>query len=287
MSQYVYIGNGGSNYVFATYWQTTSSASGTVTLKPGSAVKLDAFQDLEDALVSATSGGLPTFSAAVNGSGTRISCTFDSSGNYILSDTPSSYPVAIVWRVIISDSDIDYNNDQIIIEDIERPGGGGSVSSVFSRSGAITAATNDYTWAQINKATSDIADITTKSHTSLSDIGTNSHAQIDSHIANTSNPHSVTKTQVGLSNVDNTSDANKPVSTATQTALDNKMTNPMTTGGDIIYGGASGVPTKLSNGNSGQILTSSGGTAAPTWTTPAVSPTTGKNFNIANSFYVI
>ena len=43
-----------------------------------------------------------------------------------------------------------------------------------------------------------------------------------SHIANTSNPHSVTKTQVGLGNVDNTSDVNKPISTATQTALNAK-----------------------------------------------------------------
>jgi hypothetical protein len=33
----------------------------------------------------------------------------------------------------------------------------------------------------------------------------------------------VTKSMVGLGNVDNTSDANKPVSTATQTALDNKL----------------------------------------------------------------
>ncbi|HKX24495.1 MAG TPA: hypothetical protein VJM46_04605 [Candidatus Saccharimonadales bacterium] len=32
----------------------------------------------------------------------------------------------------------------------------------------------------------------------------------------------VTKADVGLSNVDNTSDANKPISTATQTALDAK-----------------------------------------------------------------
>ena len=45
---------------------------------------------------------------------------------------------------------------------------------------------------------------------------------VSNHISNTSNPHSVTKTQVGLSNVDNTSDANKPISTATQTALDLK-----------------------------------------------------------------
>lgn len=66
-------------------------------------------------------------------------------------------------------------------------------------------------------------------HTLLTNIGTNTHAQIDtaiaastSHIADTSNPHSVTKAQVGLSNADNTSDANKPVSTATQTALNGK-----------------------------------------------------------------
>jgi len=45
---------------------------------------------------------------------------------------------------------------------------------------------------------------------------------ITSHTSNTSNPHSVTKTQVGLGNVDNTSDLNKPISTATQSALDGK-----------------------------------------------------------------
>ncbi len=42
------------------------------------------------------------------------------------------------------------------------------------------------------------------------------------HASLTNNPHSVTKTQVGLDNVDNTSDTDKPISTATQTALDLK-----------------------------------------------------------------
>lgn len=123
-------------------------------------------------------------------------------------------------------------------------------------------------------------------HNSLQNVGTNSHVQIDNHISNTANPHSVTKSQVGLSNVqnidtsnpaninqsasyrfvtdiektswnskepaislgttsqyfrgdktfqtldknsvglnnvDNTSDANKPISTATQTALNAKL----------------------------------------------------------------
>ena len=46
---------------------------------------------------------------------------------------------------------------------------------------------------------------------------------MDSHIGNTNNPHSVTKAQVGLGNVDNTSDLNKPISTATQTALNSKQ----------------------------------------------------------------
>jgi hypothetical protein len=43
------------------------------------------------------------------------------------------------------------------------------------------------------------------------------------HKASTSNPHSVSASQVGLGNVTNTSDASKPVSTAQQTALDAKQ----------------------------------------------------------------
>ena len=45
------------------------------------------------------------------------------------------------------------------------------------------------------------------------------HSQLTS-----GNPHHVTKGDVGLGNVDNTSDADKPISTAVQNALDTKMT---------------------------------------------------------------
>ena len=41
------------------------------------------------------------------------------------------------------------------------------------------------------------------------------------HVLNENNPHNVTKDQIGLNNVDNTSDLNKPISIATQNALDN------------------------------------------------------------------
>jgi hypothetical protein len=65
-------------------------------------------------------------------------------------------------------------------------------------------------------------------------------SSLSSHTGNTSNPHSVTKSQVGLGNVDNTSDADKPVSTATQTALDAKLSlagGTMT--GNVAFSGSS------------------------------------------------
>ena len=45
-------------------------------------------------------------------------------------------------------------------------------------------------------------------------------SNLNTHILDKNNPHQVTKTQVGLSNVDNTSDIDKPISTAVQSALD-------------------------------------------------------------------
>ncbi len=65
---------------------------------------------------------------------------------------------------------------------------------------------------------------------------------LTSHTSNTSNPHATTKAQVGLGNADNTSDANKPISTATQTALNAKQatlvsgTNIKTINGTSVLG---------------------------------------------------
>lgn len=47
-------------------------------------------------------------------------------------------------------------------------------------------------------------------------------SNLNNHISDYKNPHKVTKAQVGLSDVDNTSDADKPVSNATQTELNKK-----------------------------------------------------------------
>lgn len=57
--------------------------------------------------------------------------------------------------------------------------------------------------------------------------------------------------------------------------------SPMTTGGDLIYGGASGTGTRLANGSSGQFLKSNGTTTAPSWAT-----ITGTNVGYYNGYFV-
>ena len=93
-------------------------------------------------------------------------------------------------------------------------GASGGVTSFNGRTGAVTPQSGDYTPTLVG------ADPAGASATVQSNLNT--------HIADTANPHAVTKAQVGLSNVDNTSDLNKPISTATQTALNAKVTSNAT-----------------------------------------------------------
>lgn len=50
------------------------------------------------------------------------------------------------------------------------------------------------------------------------------------------------------------------------------IVNPMTTQGDVIYGGSSGAPARLPKGTAGQILTMNAGATAPEWQTPSGAP---------------
>lgn len=72
----------------------------------------------------------------------------------------------------------------------------------------------------------------------------------DTHIARDDNPHGVTKAQVGLGSVDNTSDIDKPVSTATQDALDLKANAE-----DAVLTGIPVAPTAAVGTNTTQLAT--------------------------------
>lgn len=99
-----------------------------------------------------------------------------------------------------------------------------STNTFSNKSISLGSNTVTSTLAQLNTAISD-ADVAT-----LAGTETLTNKTLTSPVINT--PTGITKTDVGLANLDNTSDANKPVSTATQTALDLKanLANPTFTG---------------------------------------------------------
>ena len=96
---------------------------------------------------------------------------------------------------------------------------GGSIDlSNYVTKTELTTALNDYvTTSALNTKLNDY--VTSTALTELLKSYTTTTA-FNNHVNNKSNPHEVSKTQVGLGNVDNTSDKNKPVSTAQKTAID-------------------------------------------------------------------
>jgi len=78
----------------------------------------------------------------------------------------------------------------------------------------------------VSNATQELVDNTKKE---LEDLITSNEGGLDNHIKDFNNPHQVTAEQVGLGNVDNTADLDKPISNATQEAL-NKITSDL---GDV------------------------------------------------------
>ncbi|MEN9907451.1 MAG: hypothetical protein RLZZ540_592, partial [Bacteroidota bacterium] len=87
----------------------------------------------------------------------------------------------------------------------------------------------------------------------------------------------IDKAMVGLSNVDNTSDANKPVSTATQTALDLKapLASPTFTGTVTASGTLTANTIVKSGGTSSQFLKADGSVDSSTYLTSAVTTLDG------------
>lgn len=89
--------------------------------------------------------------------------------------------------------------------------------------GKITGGTNDAYWfpngatAILKNTNINLADYYTKSEINALDSAITNN--INTHKGDTNNPHSVTKSQIGLGNVDNTSDLDKPVSTQQETAI--------------------------------------------------------------------
>src|SRR3990167_7464406 len=75
-------------------------------------------------------------------------------------------------------------------------GGGGGATNLDALLDVTVTAEADDQVLQYNSSTTQWENVTL-AHSTLSGIGTNSHTTIDTHLASTSNPHSVTAAQAG------------------------------------------------------------------------------------------
>ena len=102
---------------------------------------------------------------------------------------------------------------EMITDDVKMPTGG---------LGNYAIRLGDLVWYTITKE-----QLTNKSYVDNSSKGVQD--ELDGHIADKDNPHQVTKTQVGLDQVDNTADIDKPVSNAVSSAIIEATTDMATT----------------------------------------------------------
>ena len=92
------------------------------------------------------------------------------------------------------------------------------VGSLAENQRAFDELTLDVTVPAFNRLTDELA-----ASTAATSIGTADGNSVQAHIDDEENPHKVTKEQLGLSHLDDTADLDKPISTATQAALDDKV----------------------------------------------------------------
>ncbi len=123
--------------------------------------------------------------------------------------------------LIIEDSADSNNKKRIQVGNLPTAGGGeantlssqGSGTSLYYQKSGIdlqlnaVKSENNLLTVSLDGVTHDVEFTVNEgnvTHQNVSGAGTNTHAQIDTHLASTANPHSVTKSQVGLGSVPNT-----------------------------------------------------------------------------------
>ena len=169
-----------NTYVRVTRFASVSNNTGTVSIPASNTVVLDDFGGALDAVVSTLASGRPTFESPRTAGGDIVSTTFNASGDYVLSGTPSATPAAIIYRTRVqfknfnaSDADIvgEYNlepehnalqglnsGDYLHLTSAEKTTFDTlTLNSIDANRNGLTAwtgaATNYYSWASGNPGT--------------------------------------------------------------------------------------------------------------------------------------
>jgi hypothetical protein len=154
-------------------------------------------------------------------------------GGQVLSDWNTPTPVA--QSVPFDNTATSYTGETVqeVLEEIESQLGGGTPdwADITNKPTTFAPSAHTHPQADITNLTTDLAGKAALSHTHAQADITNLVTDLAAKVPTTrtvnglalSSNITLAKGDIGLGNVDNTSDANKPVSTATQTALDGKV----------------------------------------------------------------
>lgn len=206
----------GSNNLYFTNARVASAPSVTGLESRASAIESD-ISDIESA-ASTLTGRVSTAESGLSSEISRATAAESALGvridNVLSNVTPGSLDSLTEVVSAFQSADSSLNG---AITSLASSASSGLAAETSAREAADSALDS-----RLDTAESDINAIESAA-TSLTTRVTSAEGTLSSHTAATNNPHSVTKAQVGLGNVDNTSDANKPVSSATQSALDGKQ----------------------------------------------------------------
>ena len=138
-----------------------------------------------------------------------------------------------VGDVILKTSDLENNSDFITKayvdtqdnKKIDKPLTNNTSDYVILADGTTELKSN---FGKVKSVNGKEGDVILKTSDLQNDSDYTTNAILTAHTSNKANPHNVTKSQIGLGDVDNTSDLNKPISTATQIGLNKKINKPTT-----------------------------------------------------------
>lgn len=240
-------------YKVVYFAQISSGTSGTIAVPTGATIILGQLPGNTNALTSTISAGTPTENSPVTAGGAVVSSTLDGSGNYVLSDIPSVYPIALIyvltisavnWSNLTTANIIEYENTDVVTLN------------------AFQALTNKtYNGNTFSTGTGTLTIAAAKTFTSsntLTFVGTDG-SSLNIGTGGTLGSNAFTSTTYAP--------IASPTFTGTVTIPALTLTLTGNTTGDMWYDGGSGVVTRLAIGASGTILT--GGTT-PSW---SASPT--------------
>lgn len=94
-----------TEYVYEVFESISSGTSGVIAPGAGATILLDRYPGAGDALLVKMESNIPTDEPVLSAAPALVTASLDIDGNYVLSGTPSAYPVALVYQIKVKAKD--------------------------------------------------------------------------------------------------------------------------------------------------------------------------------------